>query len=349
MSLDRPWIQNQLLCQLIPLLPYVEKLVLPSAEQGGLLLSGGMFLRCLKAADLSVRLKTLEGVGVLMNGVVDGEGLDPLVSVLQSLPNLEKLGVVGGGGMDMPPSEDFLDNNPQPVLDLPRLAHLSLKGIRSSLLLQTLLLSPLPSLRTLKITSYNTTDQDLTTPFLSTHGEKLVSLTYLPLPDFPQPSIPFPQDTLLLCPNLRSIQFHTFPPHLAPDISFFSPSHPLTDLTLPRPATPSALETTLALVRSFANQAVLPSLRTIQFTKFNWVNHPLGAACQAGTNGVIRDWAVLLGKRGVGVLDSKGRVASGMKDVRGKWMLGASTGVGVRGERRSSVRSLEDEESDGGG
>ncbi|CED82796.1 hypothetical protein [Phaffia rhodozyma] len=373
----RPWMQSQLLCQLIPLVPSVETLVLPSGE-GGLMLSRGIFLRALKESELSSNLKRLKGLGMLMNGVIDGRGVDPLVSLLEGLPALEELSVVGGGGVDMPPSDEFIENNPQPMLYLKNLQHLSLIGIRSSLLLQALIDSDLPELTSLHLTSYHSTEWDLTTPLLQKHGWKLKSLTFIHLPDFPQPALPFPENTLLICPSLESLQFETFPHNTPPSLSFFDPIPPpvpaetsvrpapppppskLRHVILPRPPNSKpATEGYKRLMSDLSHPSVLPSLSSLTFTKFNWVHSPnggSGGASSAGTNGIIREWAIMLGKRGVVVLDGKNKPCPDLAEVGGKWLLAelvkrrtVSALVG-RERRRRSVRSWDDsEQSEDGG
>lgn len=312
-----------------------------------------MFLRALKAADCSAELRVLEGLGMLQNGVIDLEGKDPVVALLQGLPRLESLGLIGGGQMDLPPPNITPDAYPQPALDLPHLHTLSLRGVQTGLLLHTLIASDLPALKHLGMSSYHTTQSDLTTPFLATHGPSLLSLAYLALPDFPRPILPLPLETLLLCPSLVSLDLHIPASHPPPGPLFFdNPTaiahSSLTHLSLPRPAKPALYDPLITSLRA------IDSLREVVIQGFTYVPAGSPAALGAGLNGVVRDWAVALGRRGVVLRDSRGRSCPGLvQGSTGLWLVedvrggrGAVKATGARPARRSS---WDEEESEGGG
>lgn len=219
---EQPWMLNTQLSALLPLLPFLQRLALPTA--GHSLIGAGAFLRALKASECAAELRSLQGLGLLMNGLVDGEGRDPVASLLGGLPNLQDLGIIGGGALDLPPWDITPETHPQPNLVLDDLLSLSLRGVANGLLLHSLVAAELPSLRSLALTSYHTVEHDLTTAFLERHGPKLRSLTFLPLPDFPKPDLPLPVHTLRLCPDLRSLTLNYPASRPPPPLAFFDQS-----------------------------------------------------------------------------------------------------------------------------
>lgn len=396
-----PWLFTSTLSTILPLIPNLRRLVLPAPES--YMLGATTLLRLLDKADFEpASLRELENVPVFANGLVTHEGLDPVVELLLAMPNLERLGVVGGGTLDFADGgagalAAALEPDDQPVsAHLPRLASLSLRGIPAGLLLQTLLASELPSLRHLEISSYQTHPGELTTALLRTHGTKLTSLAFLPLPDFPALNLALPEATLDLCPAVNSLTLHSLPNNVAPPAStFFASRRPgslaLRHLTLPRP--PRTSSSTYAELLDFLLQGdtlptpggrqmvALPSLETVAISPgFLWVpatpqasgNGPLSAlsslvtaassvssaAANAGLNGLIRQYAVRLGRRGVRVLDARGRACPGLTTVDSRRPSGAGlrdgrwTPTGCAGGRgwRERRRGLDpDDESDGGG
>jgi len=392
-----PWRFTSTLSTILPLIPNLRRLVLPAPES--YMLGATTLLRLLDKADFQpASLRELENLPVFANGLVTHEGLDPVVELLLAMPNLERLGVVGGGTLDFADGGAGAqaaglnpDDQPLPV-NLPRLASLSLRGIPAGLLLQTLLASDLPALRKLEISSYHTHPGELTTALLQAHGSKLATLAFLPLPDFPALHFALPESTLDLCPSVGSLTFQSLPNNVAPPAgTFFASRRPgsltIRHLTLPRP--PRTSSTTYADLLDFLLEGgsvatpgsrpvvALPSLETVAISPgFLWVPaipqpgaamSVSSAAANAGLNGLIRQYAVRLGRRGVRVLDARGRACPGLTTVDPHrpgegWRdgrltpitrnegaggaLGAAAGRAWR-ERR---RSLEpDDESDGGG
>lgn len=386
-----PWRFTSTLSLILPLIPNVRRVVLPAPES--YMLGATTLLRLLDRADFQpASLRELENVPVFANGLVTHEGLDPVVELLIAMPNLERLGVVGGGTLDFadggagaPAAGHNLDEQAVAV-NLPSLASLSLRGIPAGLLLQTLIASPLPALRRLEISSYHTHPGELTTALLEEHGPKLNSLAFLPLPDFPALHFALPETTLDFCSALSSLTLHSLPNNVAPPAgTFFASRHPaslaLRHLTLPRP--PRTSSSTYADLLDFLLEGdslatpggrpviALPSLETVAISPgFLWVPatpQPGGgvgssnvlspaamaatsvssAAANAGLNGLIRQYAVRLGRRGVRVLDARGRACPGLTTVDPN-RLGEGTAAGRAWRERR--RSLEpDDESDGGG
>jgi hypothetical protein len=343
------------------------------------MLGATTLLRLLNKADFPLAsLTEVENVPVFVNGLVTSDGLDPVVELVQELPNLQRLGVVGGGAIDFEDVGDGSASLAEIVLvDAPHLSSLSLRGIPSGLLLRTLLFSSLTSLRHLDIATYNTHRGDQTTAFLDKHGSKLRSLDFLHLPDFPTLSLPLPADTLQACSNLVNITFHSLPNPLpfTPAEFFGHPALHLQHITLPRPPRASS-STYKDLILYLCSTSNLPSLRTVSISPgFSWLPTPFvgqsrsvpsplasptisAAATQAGLNGIIRQYALYLGRRGVVVLDSRGRGCPGLTLVGGQWVEAKQVGHGWKGspnnlgaggwrERRRSTE--EDEESEGGG
>jgi hypothetical protein len=351
--------------------------------------TGGLsFVRSLRSADWSGQLKELEELGVLMNGARTMSGKDPLVELLEGLPKLEALGVRGEGRDGLPPgTDDETGASQQPSLDLPRLKKLTIRGVDSGLLLEALITCPLPSLTSLEITPYYTSENDLTYPLLQAHGEHLRHLTYAAPTEFPRPlHLPLPIDTLSLCPNLDSLQILLSTNHTPPSPSFFHTlpidpetpvePHPLRSLTLSRP--PSNIASYDAIIRTLLNTSRFPHLQSVNLTQFTWIaassaspsnNNPIQnriqssssspphsyAAMSSGVVGSARQWALMLGRRGVALMDGKGRTCPGIvRGEDGKWGEAGLPGLGVKGmskevrRRRRSVLSWEDE-SDGGG
>lgn len=384
-----PWRFTSTLSTILPLVPSLVRLVLPAPES--YMLGATTLLRLLNKADFPLAsLRELENVPVFANGVVTHQGLDPVVELLLQMPGLQKLGIVGGGALDFEgdgqtaagPDGDGAGITP---VDLPKLTTLSLRGIPSGLLLQTLLASPLPALTTLEVASYYSHPGEQTTALVRAHGFKLASLAFLHLPDFPALHFPLPPSTLDDCPHLVSLAFHVLPNHQPPlAADFFArPALHLRHLTLPRP--PRTSSTTYTdLVAHFCATPNLPALQTLSISPgFSWLptppsSHPAAsifsafkppplnsppavsaAATHAGLNGIVRQYAVRLGRRAVQVLDARGRGCPGLVRVEGsgEWREAREVGRGWKGsmaaggwrERRRSADTEDGEESEGGG
>lgn len=218
---------------LLPLLPNVTHLVLPARSP----------LRCedIGLAPFAKHLKCLHGLSVYSfptNSATNQSEGDPYVWLLQQLPNLEVLSIHGPGNtVDTSSSPD---ENIRP-LPLNKLHTLTLDGIKAGPLLRSLSTSDLPALRRLLLTSYHALPDDETYTFQTSHGDKILSLTYLHSHEWPTTEAIPPVETLELHPNLIHLS-HMFPhaflqSHLEVALGLTGEgnrNHPLRAITIPK-------------------------------------------------------------------------------------------------------------------
>ncbi|GFZ49472.1 hypothetical protein JCM24511_07592 [Saitozyma sp. JCM 24511] len=211
---------------LLPLLPNVTHLKLPPGQLP-------FRLSQLPSAPFLTKLRALEGLQI--GDERSYEGRYPFIHLLRAMPGLEVLSVLGPGlaGRDLDLQE--IDQKP---IHLPKLHTLTLDGVKSSLLLSTLLISDLPSIRRLLITSYCGCPGDQTYEFQQVHGGDLISLTYLPTREWPTVHPTPPLDTLDLHPKLRHLSY-LLPNSVLQSNRIIATSlarddHPLSTLTLPK-------------------------------------------------------------------------------------------------------------------
>jgi len=325
---------------LLPLLPNITHLVLPARSP----------LRCedIGLAPFAKKLKCLHGLSVYSFPTPSQSRSlkDPYVWLLGQLPNLEILSIHGPGNtIDI----DNLDTETSPTpLSLPRLHTLTLDGVKSGPLLRSLTTSPLPAIRRVLLTSYHSIPFDETYAFQSSHGDKLLSLTYLHSHEWPTTEATPPIETLELHPNLKHLSFvfpHAF---LQANLDLAAGltgaqyrNHPLQAITLPKwnentrnqspspspspAATPLTQATNALSTLSLSvpiNTSRTPNrflstilknpprqLKVITIDGFKWVRPDLGRrALEAGNSGTMRNWAVEMESRGIEMRDMEGNV-----------------------------------------
>ncbi len=349
---------NNCLTSILPLVPNLTSLKLPN-DIG----MGWSTLRAIQASSIASQLRTLEGLR--LQQVLDGDGQDPVVSLLQEMPNLEVLGVTGLGSNDEG-FDWYSVPSAQELLDLPRLHTLILKGVKHGLFISNLVRSELPALRNLSISSYASLGNDETQPLIEAHGEKLVSLTFLPTSDWPAVQINPSPTVLSDCPNLVHLSNLTsacvpVPETFASD-AVTSP-HPLRKLTICRwsnstsQANPAQRPDRVltALYRNMST--IVPSLKTIRVENFTWLRRDLGrAAMETGVNGSLRKWSATFASHGVHVVDKDGTTCPPMSPTGGGGgnrkmsfgtMGGQRLGLAGVGERRRLSLDFDDDEEGG--
>jgi hypothetical protein len=218
---------------LLPLLPNVTHLVLPARSP----------LRCedIGLAPFAKQLKCLQGLSVYSfptNTTVELSEGDPYVWLLQQLPNLEVLSIHGPGNTV---DTDLTTDEVIRQIPLNKLHTLTLDGVKSGPLLRSLNRSELPALRRLLLTSYHALPHDETYTFQTSHGDKILSLTYLHSHEWPTTEATPPIDTLELHPNLVHLSYifpHAFlQSQLDIALGFTGlgyRNHPLKAITIPK-------------------------------------------------------------------------------------------------------------------
>jgi hypothetical protein len=349
-------ILSEAILRIIPLVPNLKHLVMPDGSE-----SLGLSTDKLKSMmGASVKgLKSLDGLQVtyttdhLVNEadtVRNGTREDSVVRLLRGMRSLELLSVEGPGDCDCP-SLDRLDTVAQTPLDLPNLHTLFLTGVKSGILLHTLINSELPSLRRVMITPYDGCLDDLTSQFLQVHGDKLLSLTYPSSRDWPSYDRPRPLpplETLEWCGKLKHISFlrlkdldrlrqileHT------PDAGLrVASGHPLRSITVPKwtrdmtDQSTSLGESLKALMDSLA-QNPPSNLSWVKVDQFRWVRQDLGVrALQTGDSREMRRWADKLKLGNIDLRDVEGNSQPSLDQTGGYGVQEGSTG-----RRRSSVK-----------
>jgi hypothetical protein len=324
---------------LLPLLPNLTHLTLPARSP----------LRCedIGLAPFAKRLKCLNGLSVYSfptTATTTSEEKDPYVWLLGQLGSLEVLSIHGPGNT-MDADSSLLDLEPTPI-SLSRLHTLSLDGVKSGSILRSLTASSLPALRRLTLTSYHDLPLDETYAFQSSHGHKLLSLTYLHSHEWPTTEATPPIETLELHPRLRHLSFvfpHAF---LQANLELASgltgemyKNHPLEAITLPKwnentrnqSPSPSPAATPLTQATNGLNTLSLSvpintsrtpnrflstilknpprQLKVVTMDGFKWVRPDLGRrALEAGNSGTMRNWAVEMESRGIEMRDMEGNV-----------------------------------------
>lgn len=329
---------NGCLNTLLPLLPHLEILILPSSIP-----VAPSTLRALQYAPCRHKLRVLHGLVLthtveptprlswtssMSAGQPEGavpEDIDSMVALLRAFPNITNLSIKGYGDNDPGLS---ITSHPQPILALPHLRTLTIHGVKAGLLMANLCSQEhdqsavLPSLRNLDITTYADQAGDLTVEFIRVHGHKLRSLTLRGPIDWPPLRVPPPSDVLYSCPRLETLRYldpNTLPPIETfedPSLSFTASHHQsLRHLHIskwstaptfrdePHPPSTGQFERLFeALMRNLP-----PHLEDVQVENFTWLRKPLGkAALSAGVNGVCRRLSGTLALRGVRLLDKDG-------------------------------------------
>lgn len=340
---------NGCLNTLFPLLPHLEVLILPSSIS-----IAPSTLRALKSAPCRHKLKVLHGLVLTQaiepnttygwappadTGASPTSDVDSMIVFLKAFPNLKDISIKGYGESD--PGLSILQH-PQPAFELQRLESLTLHGVKSGLLIESLCREEdsgtdcLPALRNLELTSYANQPGDITQDFLRIHGRTLRTLTLRHPTDWPPLRILPPSEVLVFCPRLEVLRYldpNTLPPEETfenPVFSFTaSQHHSLRHLSItkwstapafrdgPHPPSTGQFERLFnTLLHNFP-----PNLEDVTVENFTWLRKPLGkAGMSAGVNGLCRKLSGALALRGVRLLDKDG---TEMPDVPGVGGLGA--------------------------
>lgn len=306
-------------------------------------------------APFAKNLKALELVDVEYGAILDDKGRDVNVLLLRHLPNLEVLSLNGPGDANGGTGWELRKQAP---LKLDKLHTLILNGVKTGIVLDTLIDSELPALRRLILTSFHQRENDLTLAFQETHGHKILSLAYLPICKPSLESHP-PNETLDLHPNLIHLSYliHDKPSHANVRLAstpFRSLPRSIRSLTLPKwnvagTASPAIIldpenqetahftwappmtnDIPSRLLNMFLNDP-LPDLKVINIDGFRWVRPELGArALMTGDSGAMRVWSDKFSEPGIEMRDMDGRTAP---------VLEFPMVEQVRGRRRPSVRA----------
>lgn len=306
---------NALLTQLFPLLPFLGKLTLYS----GFLLSRRA-LASLTHRDGSSNIRALGGICYdpsIYSAVAVGE--DPFVQLLRVCVNLELLEVTGVGLDDTDLELHFDDTESLKTPDiavplyLPHLRSLTLLSMPSSLLMYSLLHSPLPRLQILSLTPYDDIPfpASLSSLFLAKHGQHLHTIFLFTPKSWPTRYHSSPTTILQTSPRLRHLSLEYPLPALT--IPFQTPLTgasspfilPLQILSIPRPN--SDFWVTLERLLPF-----LPSLQIIHMRDVRWLRHGMTSRAQeAGIQGEMREWDRHLTRRGIRLLDGNWKESPG--------------------------------------
>ena len=295
------FVLDSLLSTLFPLMPFMEFLTLSPA-----LPLSRRALASLTSRDGGSNLRVLSGVCYIsaFSSQISVEE-DPLVRLLQTCHQLERLEVIGS---DMEP-EDVEPGNQEAVeipatnvkLVLPRLHTLTLLSMPSSSLMHALLNAALPCLRALYLTPYDDIPFPgaVTSRFLDVHGNSLSTLSLFTPKSWPTRFHPSPPTLFHTCRNLRHLSLETPLPSLVPPDTTSSGREvlPLQILSVPRPNHDfwRTLETLLPS---------LPSLNVVRMRDIRWLRRGLNHRAQeAGVQGEMRVWRQRLAKRGICLLD----------------------------------------------
>lgn len=317
MSRSDAFTVDTLLTALFPMLPFLFRLALNPA-----FVLSRRALTALAQSECASQLRYLEGISYLPDTLARDDD-DVLVQLIKHCPNLRELEVVGRG-LDAFQDLEFLevpddeDSSPDPMqtapLALRHLHTLTLLSIPSSPLMNALVRTLLPALRTLTLTPYDDLPAPfaLLTAFLDAHGPALRSLLLSTPHSWPTRLHPSPATLLAACPNLSHLSLENpLPILLIPSPSTLAPSspgsshvppqapHPLRMLSLPRPSAHywPIFEAYLPL---------LPHLVAVRARDVRWLRRGMNVHSQAsGVQGEMREWRRRLLRRGIAVLDAE--------------------------------------------
>lgn len=341
---------TQALEALLELTPSVVHLRLPPS---------GVSLTDLRHSPCMRTVRALEGVH--LRTAADEEAA---IRLLRATKSLEVLGLVWVGsrseeeedGLDL--DEDAEDPK-KPALWLPNLHSLTFKNGTSGPLLCALTRASLPRLTRLVTSPYppsllvhgDDARRGGVRAFQTWHGDRIRSLTYVAVPDFPRRDLLPAPDTLALHPNLEHM--HLAMPHrLLHDNASLAPalfSRRLSVLSVPR--WPRVTQTDASTSphhqepqdgRPQGNQFLYElaaaggkRVDKVVVDGFTWVPPSLGRwAADSGDCAMMRRWAAWLAHRGIDLLDQDGAgipaYERGRAEVR-RPSAGATTGPMRRG------------------
>ncbi|KAF9245894.1 hypothetical protein BU15DRAFT_85554 [Melanogaster broomeanus] len=269
------FVVDSLLTRLFPLIPFLVRLSLPST--------------------LPLSRRALAALGGICYDIsfssTASTGEDPIVQLLQTCHNLERLEVIGCAiyPVDFDSLPGGLEAVPVPAstveLNLPYLHSITLLYMPSSSLMYALLNTSLPRLRALSVTPYD----DIPYPgafasrLLDIHGQSLSSLSF------------FRAQNLAYAP---SSPLHALYCALLPYATDSTQMElPLQVLSIPRPNHEfwRVLMTWLPY---------LPSLKVVRIRDIQWLRRGMNNHAQeAGVQGEMRDWRRRLERKGIRLLD----------------------------------------------
>jgi hypothetical protein len=288
---------DSLLTELLPLLPFLARLSLnPSFALSRRAITA--FAERESASNANIR--TLEGLSCAATRA-SAIAQDPLVHLLSVCVNLEELEIIGQGPdpteLELTSDEmmDPANSESSPPLNLPRLHTLTLLHTHTSLLMISLLSSPLPSLRKLTVTPYDDIPYpaSLTSQFIAIHGKSLRSLLLFTPNSWPTRLHPSPSTLLDTSPNLRHLSLENPLPELK-----CSGVHPLQILSIPRPN--AAFWS--VFIRLLPQ---LPNLRVLRTRDTRWLRKGMNSQAQeAGVQGQMLEWKKRLGRRRIRLFDA---------------------------------------------
>lgn len=226
---------------------------------------------------------------------------DPLTVMISQLPGLEEL-EVRGFGAEMSDSMAVAWDHHQPRLQpfvLPRLHSLKIVGIPASPLLDRLVVTPLPSLRSVVITPYEAWSS--INALLAAHFATISSIVFYTPQSWPMMRFLPPRNLFNLLPNLKSLSIETsnFAFEL-PVVDVFLRGPPLQILSVSRP--------TAALREEFFRfLPYLSCLRAVKARDVRWAKKGISdRAREAGFQGEMLTWRRLLNQRQILMLDADG-------------------------------------------
>ena len=327
------------LATIFPLLPFLVHLRLSSSMQLSRRTMGALGRR-----DGVSRLRSLKGIKYDVTDESFRQNIiptinDPLTELVQNCVGLEELEILGAGlddadvqvmssmGTSIYDHHDFIKTLPPSPLNLPNLHTLTILSTPSSDLLLRLITTPLPALRNVVMTPYGDIPPpvSLIKPFLAAHGNEIRTLVHSTPKSWPTVVLPPPSDLFYLLPRLTALSFENIPTPfpLIPPPNLSSPSfserqvrhscndiggsgveccgHPLVSIWVPRP-TLALREAIITLIPS------LPHLREVRARDIRWAVKGMSErAREAGFQGEMRAWRLMLGRHKVKMLDALGK------------------------------------------
>lgn len=285
-----------ILTRLLPLVPFLAILTLNPAHTLSKITWEG-----LSNSDCVGNLRVLNGVRI-HTSPFNFATEDAFMDLLHRCRHLEELDVVGSGleAVELASIPDATEefSTCMKVPPLPQLRKLSVISMHASMVLSSLLHSPLPSLLHLTITPYDDVSipTSLVPKFIAAHGSKVTSLHLYAHKSWPTMLFPSPTTLLHTCPRLYHLSLENPLPILT--ICSIYPRHTLRILSIPRP-NPEFLGVLESLLPK------LPNLRILRARDVRWLRKGVtGRAMEAGVQGEMREWRCRLARRGVQVLDA---------------------------------------------
>lgn len=294
---------DSLLTRLFPLIPFLARFALNPS-----FVLSRRAIQALAKREGSSNIRCLTGISYRPasdSPMTDTN--DVLVQLLASCPGLEELEVIGPGldptDFEYSASSEEEDSLPTTFkpLDLPQLHTMTLFSLHSSPLMFTLIHSPLPALRKLRVTPYDDIPYpaSLVSQLIAAHGFLLRSLLLETPKSWPTRLHPSPNTLLQICPVLSHLSLENPLPILSlPSLDGATNPHPLRILSIPRPKADY-----WRTLESYIPH--LPNLTVVRAREVRWLRRGMTLHAQgAGVQGEMREWRRRLARRGIKVLDA---------------------------------------------